>query len=203
MTARVYFVAFLLLIAPFAAFGQTGLGTITGTVVDASGASIPGATIKVVQVSTNSQRTTTSNEVGLFTVPSLLPSEYTITITATGFKEKLLEKLQLSAFQILTLGNLSMEVGSGPAVAIDVTAEAVQLATESAVRDNTVVSKQVTDMPALGRNWVTMLRVIPGALSQMMETRKFTLPTVTEAESSTRPRYARVVPVPAVRIARG
>ncbi|MCC7175389.1 MAG: hypothetical protein IT159_09345 [Bryobacterales bacterium] len=41
----------------------------------------------------------------------------------------------------------------------------MQLATESAVRDATIQSKQVTDMPVQGRNWVTMLRIIPGAMA--------------------------------------
>ena len=70
------------------AWSQAGLGSISGTVVDPSDAAVPGATVTVVQLSTNSQRVTTTNEVGLFSLPSLVASRYSLTITAAGFKEE-------------------------------------------------------------------------------------------------------------------
>jgi len=161
MRTKLTALLFVLFLVQFA-YGQAGLGSIAGTVLDASHASIPNATIKVLQLSTNSERTTNSNDSGLFMVPSLVPSTYKVTITATGFKERTIDNLDLTAFQNLSLGSIEMAVGGGTET-VDVTAEAVQLDTVSAVRDSTVTAEQVAAIPALGRNWVTMLRVIPGS----------------------------------------
>jgi len=142
-------------------YAQGGMGALTGTVVDSTGSAVPGATAKIVQTSTNAERTVTSNETGLFTLPSLVPSNYTLTISATGFKQKTLDQITLNAFQTLALGRIQMEVGDGPATVINVTAEAA-LVTENAVRSETVQAKQVTNMPLNGRNWSTLLKIIPG-----------------------------------------
>jgi hypothetical protein len=82
-----------------AAFGQAGLGSISGTVVDTADAVVPNAKIKVIQVSTNSERLTQTNELGIFNIPSLLASEYNITISAPGFKDKTLSNVTLNAFR--------------------------------------------------------------------------------------------------------
>ncbi len=84
--------------------GQAGLGSIQGIVGDSSGAAIPNAAVTIVQNSTNSERSTVSNESGLFTFPSLVPSVYTLTIIVPGFKVKKLENLSLNNFQVLSLG---------------------------------------------------------------------------------------------------
>jgi hypothetical protein len=139
------------------------LGTITGTVVDSADAVVPNATVKVVQLSTNAERTTVTNEVGIFNVPSLVASNYTITINAPGMKEKKLENLTLNAFQTMTLGRIMLEVGSGPATVVTITAEQQMMTTEHAVRADTIQARQVADMPLQGRNWSTLLKIIPGS----------------------------------------
>src|SRR5437868_2872914 len=123
-TRRLYSCA-LLLTASLAVYGQTGLGSISGTVLDPSRANIANAAVKVVQLSTNTERILTTNSVGIFTVPSLVPSDYTMTITASGFKDKVLSNLQLNSFQNLALGEIVLELGSGPASVVNVSAEAV------------------------------------------------------------------------------
>ncbi|MDZ4800950.1 MAG: carboxypeptidase regulatory-like domain-containing protein [Bryobacteraceae bacterium] len=150
-------------VAAVSLWAQAGLGSIQGTVVDSSDASIPGASVKAVQLSTNSERITTTNDTGLFTLPSLVASRYSLTISASGFKDKKIENVDLNAFQTMSMGRVSLEVGSGPSTVISVTAEQAQLVTENAVRNETVQSKQVTEMPLQGRNWSTLLKIIPGS----------------------------------------
>jgi hypothetical protein len=151
-----------LFLASAAVFAQGGLGSITGTIVDASDSAVPGAKVKVVQLSTNTERFTETNGFGLFVVPSLVASKYTLTVTAPGFKDKTLENLELNAFQNMSLGRLQLEIGTGPATVINVTAEQ-QIVKENAVRFETIQSNQVTDMPLQGRNWSTLLKIIPGS----------------------------------------
>jgi hypothetical protein len=149
-------------LAPIA-FGQAGLGSISGTVVDTADAVVPNAKIKVVQISTNSERLSQSNELGIFNLPSLVASEYNITITAPGFKDKVLSNVTLNAFQTMTLGRIMLEIGSGPSTVVTITAEQQMMVTENAVRAETIQSKQVTEMPLQGRNWSTLLKIIPGS----------------------------------------
>ena len=66
-------------------YAQT-LGTITGEVKDASGATIPGATVTAQNVATNAQRSQQSNEVGAFTFPAMPPGRYLIKAELQGFK---------------------------------------------------------------------------------------------------------------------
>lgn len=162
LTKRLLAVAAFL---PVLTFAQAGLGSISGTVVDSSEAVVPNATVKILQLSTNSTRTTTTNDQGYFTLPSLVASKYTITVSAPGFKDRTIENVDLNAFQTMTLGNIALEIGSGSTI-VNVTAEQAQLVTENAVRSTAIQSKQVTDMPLQGRNWSTLLKIIPGSVPQ-------------------------------------
>lgn len=145
-------------------FAQGGLGSISGTVVDPSDAPIPGATVKVVQLSTNISRTTTTNDVGIFNLPSLPASRYEVTLEAGGFRPKSVKDLEVNAFQNVTLGRVTLEIGGGPAAVVDVTAEIPKIVTENAVRSDVIQAKQVTEMPLQGRNWSTLLKQIPGSV---------------------------------------
>jgi hypothetical protein len=147
---------------PAALYSQGGLGSISGTVVDPSGAVVPNASVTLQDILTQGTRVIASNEAGLFVLPSVVPGRYTVTITAQGFREKKLENITVSAFQQISLGQVSLEVGQGVASVITVTAEQ-QLVKDSAVRYDTIQSKQVTDMPLVGRNWTGVLKALPGA----------------------------------------
>ena len=143
-------------------FGQSGLGSINGELRDATGARIPNATVRLVEASTAIATTTSSNQEGLFNFPAVVVGQYTLTVKAAGFKDKVLANLSLSAFQQLSLGQIPLEVGQGPAETVTVTTEQ-DLIKDSGVRSNAIISRQVDDMPLQGRNWVTLLKVLPGA----------------------------------------
>ena len=67
------------------AYAQT-LGNITGEVKDASGATIPGATVTAQNVATNATRTQQSNEVGAFAFPAMPPGSYVVKAELQGFR---------------------------------------------------------------------------------------------------------------------
>src|SRR5215472_2670897 len=145
-------------------FGQAGLGTINGTVVDTSGAVVPGAKIRLVETSTKSTREVFSSAQGIFEMPSIVPGQYTLTLDAPGFREKKLDNITINGFQQLDLGQISLEIGSGPAAEITVTAEQ-QLVKDSGERMDTVQADQVADTPNNGRNWMNLLKLVPGAVA--------------------------------------
>src|SRR5512140_2639937 len=156
---RLFVVLALVVLMARPSFAQAGLGSITGTVVDPSGAVVPGASVRLLEVSTQGARAISTNEAGLFTLPSVVPGKYTITITASGFKEKKLENIGLNAFQQISLGQLALEVGQGATSVVTVTAEQ-QLVKDSAVRYDTIQSKQVSEMPLMGRNWTGVMKAV-------------------------------------------
>src|SRR6188508_3309081 len=80
------------------AFAQGGRSEITGTVVDAGKAVLPGVTVTAVNQDTGLERAVVSSSEGKFTLPTLTPGTYTI-------------KAELPGFQVMTLTNLVLNVG--------------------------------------------------------------------------------------------
>jgi len=152
----------LAFVAALPVFSQTGLGSITGEVVDPSGANLPNANLKLVENSTQTTFNTVANAEGIFTFPSVAVGHYSLTIKANGFRERKIENLDVSAYQQLSLGKLTLEVGQGPIETITVAANQ-DLVKDSAARMDAIEAKQVNDIPLAGRNWVTLLKVVPGA----------------------------------------
>src|SRR5437016_14325368 len=79
----------ILLLCSTVLFGQgTDLGVIRGTVTDASGATVPNATVTITDTGTNSQRTVRTNNAGEYEANSLKSGSYTISIAAAGFSTR-------------------------------------------------------------------------------------------------------------------
>src|ERR1700742_752786 len=97
--------AFLVLcLHPAFSIAQTsGTSTITGTVVDINKAAIPGATILIRNTDTGIDRTSTTNEDGLFVAPFLQPGHYEVTASGTGFGSAQQENLVLTVGRTVTL----------------------------------------------------------------------------------------------------
>lgn len=79
------FISFVCAISPAAA--QTTFATITGRVTDASGAAVAGAAVAVTHLASNYQYKTVSNSTGAYTIGELREGNYTLKITAAGFKK--------------------------------------------------------------------------------------------------------------------
>ena len=90
-----------LLTAAFCAVGSfayaQGGQTLSGTVVDASGAVIPGADVAAKHVATGIVSNAVSNSEGLFSIPSLPIGTYTVTVSLQGFKTSVIQNVVLTA----------------------------------------------------------------------------------------------------------
>src|SRR5262249_60806809 len=91
----------LVVLSATVAYGQ-GAGTIVGTVTDATGAVIPGATVTARQTATRLERSTASTSEGYFVLASLPPSTYDLEVKITGFETFLQRGIVLQADQSLT-----------------------------------------------------------------------------------------------------
>src|SRR5579872_526194 len=96
--------------APFAgAYAQT-TAEITGRVVDASKASVPGATVTALNLDKKTERATTSNDQGFYTFHSLDTGDYQVSVQLTGFKLATRSGIKLDINQSLRL-DFTLEVG--------------------------------------------------------------------------------------------
>src|SRR5437016_4105167 len=93
----------LLALATYTAVYGQGFGTIVGTVTDPSGAIIPGAKLTVTDEATAASRDTKTNDQGYYVVPSLRPSNYTVTVNAEGFTPSIRKGILLQADQTATV----------------------------------------------------------------------------------------------------
>src|SRR5437868_12171500 len=93
---------FLFVIALFGAgavFGQSGVGTILGTVTDASGGIVANAAVDVTNVATNVTQRTQTTSAGTYSVPYLRPGTYRVVATMTGFQKAVVERVTLTVDQ--------------------------------------------------------------------------------------------------------
>jgi len=132
------------------AIAQTGTATISGQVADATGAVIPGATIKVVNVNTGIERVLKSNDAGLYFVEWLIPGEYEISGEKEGFKRFVRTGIILQVDQ-RSRQDITLDVGTVQEV-VQVEATAAQfLKPESSELGEVVVGRTVVDLPLNGR----------------------------------------------------
>jgi hypothetical protein len=150
----------LALAACGAVYGQ-GFGTIVGTVTDPSGAVIPGAKVTVTDEATAAARDTKANEQGYYVVPSLRPSNYTVTVDAPGFAASVRKGIQLQADENATV-NATVSVQQSTQ-AIEISAQAAQVNTSTATVSEVVDQRRVVDLPLNGRNAASLLLVVAGA----------------------------------------
>src|SRR5512146_1994109 len=112
-----------------ACFGQGDRGLLTGLVKDPTGGAIAGAAIRAVHVATNVATASETNAYGNYSLPFLVPGEYTVTANKTGFRQFERSGVTIAVNDRLTL-NISMEVGS-VSEKMDVRADAELLETTS------------------------------------------------------------------------
>ncbi len=138
------------------AWGQ-GYGSVSGSVLDATGAVIPNAKITATEVETNTTTTVQSAADGRYQLLQLRPGVYVISVEANGFKRLTRANIRVEVAGRITL-NLPMEVG-GTQETVSVTAEAPLLRTEDAQTGEVINETMIRNLPQLERNPLELLRL--------------------------------------------
>jgi hypothetical protein len=138
--------------------------SISGTVKDASGASVPGATVTATNTDTGVSETQTSNAQGYYSFQSLPLGKYTIEFQQKGFKAYRQTGLTLDVNDAL-LVDANLQVGQTNVV-VEVTADALHVETVSSQMGEVIESKQMTDVPLISRSYTDLLALQPGVISQ-------------------------------------
>jgi hypothetical protein len=139
---------------------QNTSAELRGAIRDPSGAAVPNASISVKNTSTGIARTASSNAVGIFNFPDLQPSEYELSVTASGFAKQRLTNVQLNvgAQRMLDITLTPSSVES--TVEVKTEAGAVELtgASLGGVED----TRAIRELPLNGRDWTQLALLQPG-----------------------------------------
>lgn len=137
-----------------------GLGSISGTVRDASGAVIPGATVVVSNDSKGIKRNITTTDAGVFAAPALTPSGgYAVTVTKTGFTTYEVKDFDLLVGQNIDF-KVTLQVGTST-TKVDVTAEAPLVEDTKTGVTSTVNKDQIDQLPINGRRVDSFVLLTP------------------------------------------
>jgi hypothetical protein len=136
--------------------------SINGTVVDPSGAGIPGAELVLTNEGTGVTRQTVTSVQGYFNFTDLSAAQYSIRVSAKGFEVFTQSGIILDVGQQITV-QPALRIGAATQV-VSVTGTPPPVTTSSASIEQTVQSDQLENLPLNGRNPVQLLALTPGVI---------------------------------------
>src|SRR5262245_7514828 len=141
------------------ASAHTALGTMRGVAVDEQRAGLPGVTITLRQVDTNTVLTAQTSGEGHYLLPNLRAGRYEVTSELSGFAP-IKQQLDIRVGQDLTL-NFALRVG-GVTEQVNVVARSVTVETQSTLA-TVITNKQIDDLPTVARDFSALATISPGA----------------------------------------
>ena len=143
------------------AFAQgSSTASISGVVVDAEGAVVPGADVMVKNVATGETFTTVTSDKGVFSVPALITGTYSVMVSLTGFKTAVLNNVIVNAGVPANV-RATLEIG-GLAEEVLVTANSALVPIQSATVATVLDTRQVATLPLSSRNAADFVVFLPG-----------------------------------------
>lgn len=143
-----------------ATFGQEFRAILTGTVTDQQGAVMPKVKIEVKNSATNVTNTAETTEKGSYSLPTLNPGVYTVTVSAVGFKARVEKDVELRVNDRRQL-DFSLEIGASTET-VTITAEAPLIDLASGSGGTTINADLVAALPLLGSNPYSLINMTSG-----------------------------------------
>ncbi|MGA2694704.1 MAG: carboxypeptidase regulatory-like domain-containing protein, partial [Terriglobales bacterium] len=140
---------------------QTFRGTILGSVTDASGAVVPGASVKIHNVNTGQDRVTVTTADGTYAVPELPVGTYSVTVTQKGFQTSITNTV---AVDVASERRVDVALKPGQVnEQVEVSGETLpQIETTSNTLGGVLTSEVVKDLPVNGRDYTKLIYLNPG-----------------------------------------
>src|ERR1700689_5505271 len=159
-SANLFALVTMLVLTAGSSFAQTaGAGTITGLLTDQTGAAVPGATVVVRNTDTGIDRSTTTNDSGIYFATFLQPGHYEVSVSKTGFAKLVRKDLLVQVGQTVSIDF---------ALPIQTTQEQVTVTGQESLIDpekteqSEVVSKTlIENLPIIGRRWDNFVLLTP------------------------------------------
>ena len=150
----------LLFVEPVRA--QIGTANLSGTVVDSNGGAIPGAQVVLKSATENASRQTSTGLAGQYQIPAILPGTYNLVVDARGFQTQTVANVSLASGEGSTL-NVTLQVAK-QVTQVNVVQSAPLLETTTAAVGGEVNQKQFQELPMLGRNFTSLIAILPGVV---------------------------------------
>ena len=150
-------------IFPLAAVAQTiTTGAIAGTVLDPTGAVVPGAIVTSTNVGNNTQRSVSTGSNGSYTISQLNPGDYKVSVKASGFQLSDIGPISVAVSQTATV-NVTLQLGTATQT-VEVSAAAMMVQTDNPNTTTTVNSQSIANLPNPGSDLTFEAQIAPGAL---------------------------------------
>jgi Carboxypeptidase regulatory-like domain len=139
---------------------QVLFGSVVGSVVDASGAAVPAATVKITEISTNEVRSAQTNEAGVYTLTTVTAGTYRIEIAKTGFRSFVTSNIVVNQNNVVRV-DARLQLGE-QSETVEVTAETDVLQTDRADVHAEVGTQALENLPQPTRSYEGLVQLVPG-----------------------------------------
>jgi hypothetical protein len=146
------------------ASAQTFYGSIVGTVTDATGAVVQGATVTITNLGTNDVQAAKTDTAGDYRFVNLVPANYRVVVETSGFKRFERQSVEVVVDTTARV-NAALQIGAATET-VEVGTQAALLQTESGSLGDTIGAKQMDSMPLNGRNAMNLMELVPGVIPQ-------------------------------------
>ncbi len=141
-------------------YGQGTTASLSGTVLDATGAVVPKATITLKNENSNDQRVSTSNGSGLFSFSAVPVGDYDLTVIFPGFQTIEQKRIHLDPGDQRTVRDLNLRPGAESTV--DVTDATQQIQTDSGEQSALISAQDIQHLSVQGRDVTELFKILPG-----------------------------------------
>ncbi len=145
------------------ASAQTYTATVTGTVSDPNGATVPKVKVTAVNQGTKVEYAAQTNDAGVYTIPFLPVGNYVISAEGQGFKKLLSNQIKLEVNQIARI-DLQLQIGGVDDV-VNIQDVAPILQTENVTVGNVISGNTTVNLPLNGRNFQQLTLLVPGTIN--------------------------------------
>jgi len=144
-----------------AAYSQGVTGQMSGNVADSSGGALASATVKLTTDVSGAERLYTTGANGSFIFTNLFPGNYSLTVTAPGFKTYQQKAIPVGTQERVDMHEIQLSVGD-ITTTVEVSSETPRVATDSSDRAISIGLRQIEDTPTRGRNPLSLIMTLPG-----------------------------------------
>jgi hypothetical protein len=149
------------LLSALIVIAQTNSGSISGAVRDQSGAVIPNATVRIVNMGTNAAVTVQTDSEGRYQAPVLPTGRYQIEASGSGFKTRRISEINLAVGERARV-DVTLSVGEvGETVTV---VDQTRTDSQTTTIGDTINSARVADLPVNGRDFTLLLATVPGSV---------------------------------------
>ncbi|MGI8741415.1 MAG: carboxypeptidase regulatory-like domain-containing protein [Bryobacteraceae bacterium] len=163
MSCRFPFAAIAFLAMVISCSAQDPRATLVGTVVDSSGAIMPGAEVRAIKTDTGVVSRTAANQDGKFNIPFLTPGMYKVNVEQSGFKNYSRDNVELRVSDTVDL-TIRMEIGSATET-VNVQAATPLLDTDTSTPGQVIDGRRLLELPQKGGDAFELTHFVPGVVN--------------------------------------